>query len=107
MNEPKQEINKRVHPRRVFEFLVLEHRPKNNRHPQASRTLTAVDFSEGGLKLSGKPRYDKCNLTLSLPHDGSRTEVEVEKVYEGSDDTFGVKFVNPSPEFLEKLNWWR
>lgn len=99
-------MENRVHPRRVFEFLVLEHRPSDADHPQATRMLECVDFSEGGLKLSGQPRYKRCNLTLALPNSDRKVTTEVELVREGKDG-FGVKFVSPSDELLSQISWWR
>jgi len=99
-------MEKRVHPRRVFEFLVLEHRPDGADHPQATRMLECVDFSEGGLKLLGQPRFQRCNLTLAMPNSDQKVTAEVEVVREGADD-FGVKFVSPSDELLSQISWWR
>lgn len=40
-----------------------------------------------------------------MPHDGSKVEAHVE-VVSGDSESFGVKFINPSNELINKLSWW-
>ena len=96
---------KREAPRYNFEFFVLEHRPVGHEHPQASRVLRCLDFSTDGMRLSGRPRFDRFMVTLSMPQDGSRVQAEVQVVHR-RDDSFGVRFVKASREVVEKLAWW-
>lgn len=99
-------MEQRAHYRHEFEFLVLEHRPDGDRHPQATRLLHCTDFSLGGMKLRGEPRFDQFKVTLCIPHDGSRVDADVE-VVNRAEGYFGVRFINPAPELSEKLSWWQ
>lgn len=67
--------------------------------------LECVDFSEGGLKLRGQPRYKCCSFTLALPNSDRKLTAEVEVVRE-ADDEFGVKFIAPSDELVSQICWW-
>lgn len=91
--------------RQKFEFFVLEHRPEGHEHPQASRVLRCLDFSMDGMRLSGRPRFDRFRVTLSMPQDGSRVQAEVQVVHK-REDSFGVRFVEARRELVEKLAWW-
>jgi len=73
-------MKQRAHYRHEFEFLVLEHRPEADPHPQGTRLLHCADFSMGGMKLRGAPRFDRFTATLCIPQDGSRIDAEVEVV---------------------------
>ena len=99
-------MERRTHPRHEFEFPVLEHRPEGDPHPQGTRLLHCTDFSAGGMKLRGVPRFDRFKVTLCIPQDGSRIDVEVEVVNK-IEGYFGVRFINPAPELSEKLSWWQ
>lgn len=99
------EKERRQTPRHDFLCLVLEHRPDDSAHPQATRVLKCKDFSKGGMRLEGKKRFDQFRVTLDIPHDGSKVDAEV-KVTRQDDNSFGVKFIDPSPELLKKLHWW-
>lgn len=96
---------KRKAKRHFFEFLILEHRPEGHDHPQAVRTLRCLDFSMAGMRLSGCPRFDRFKVTLSMPHDGSNHQADVHVVHR-REDSFGVRFVEVSPELSQKLAWW-
>lgn len=98
-------IERRAHSRHYFEFLVLEHRPAEAEHPQATRMLECLDFSKGGMKLRGQPRYQRCSLTIALPNSERKVTTEVELVHESSSG-FGVKFISPSDELLSLISWW-
>ena len=98
-------MDKRQHTRHSFEFLVLEHRPDADTGGPATRILSCLSFSKGGLLLKGQPRYESFNVTLSAPQDGTKLDAQVE-VVSGNSESFGVKFVDPSPELLKKLSWW-
>lgn len=98
-------MERRKHSRHAFECLALEHRPQTSKHPQATRVLKCLDFSVGGLKLEGKPRYERFRITLSAPQDGSKIDAVVETIYT-QDNYFGVRFVEPSKELISKLSWW-
>lgn len=99
-------MEKRQHPRHEFEFLVLEHRPEDVEHPQGPRMLHCIDFSASGMRLRGAPRFDRFRATLCVPHDGSRVDADLEVVHKG-DGYFGVRFVDPSAELNQKLEWWQ
>lgn len=98
-------MSQRVHQRHSFEFLVLEHRPDGDFEGPATRVLSCLNFSKGGMRIKGQPRFDVFNITLSAPQDGAKIDATVE-VINGDDKSFGVKFINPSNELLEKLSWW-
>ena len=98
-----QEI--RLQPRHEFEFFVIEHRPEGVEHPQATRTLKCLDFSKGGLRLAGASRYQRFTVTMCLPPQKEKVDVEVEVVHQGF-DSFGVKFILPSGDLLSKIDWW-
>lgn len=102
---PRGIMNQRQHTRHSFEFLVLEHRPEGEIDGPASRVLSCLTFSKGGMLLKGQPRFDMFPVTLSAPQDGAKLDATVE-VVSGDGETFGVKFVNPSKELLSKLSWW-
>lgn len=85
--------------------LVLEHRPEGHGHPQAIRVLRCLDFSADGMRFSGQPRFDRFKVTVSMPHDGSKHHAEVQVVHR-LEDSFGVRFVEVSPELSQKLAWW-
>lgn len=96
---------RRATSRHDFLCLVLEHRPDRSSHPQATRVLKCKDFSKGGMLLEGQKRFDEFLVTLDIPHDGSKVDAKVKFVRQES-NAFGVEFVDPSPELLEKLHWW-
>lgn len=99
-------VDRREHPRHEFEFLVLEHRPEGDPHPQGSRLLHCENFSIGGMRLRGQPRFERFKVTLHGPQDSACVDAEVEVVYRG-EGFFGVRYVNPSSELLRKLAWWK
>lgn len=98
-------MQERKHQRHSFEFLVLEHRPEGDTDGPATRVLSCLNFSKGGMRIKGQPRYDQFEVTLSMPHDGSKVNAEVEVLY-GDGESFGVKFLKPSKELIKKLSWW-
>lgn len=98
-------MKQRAHKRHTFEFLVLENRPEGETDGPASRVLSCLSFSKGGMLLKGQPRFDVFPVTLSVPQDGSTLDATVE-VVSGDSESFGVKFINPSKELLQKLSWW-
>jgi hypothetical protein len=102
---PLMEKERRKTQRHDFLCLVLEHRPDESSHPQATRVLKCMDFSKGGMLLEGQKRFDKFRVTLDVPHDGSKVDADV-RVVRQDKDHFGVEFIDPSPELLEKLHWW-
>ncbi len=57
------------------------------------------------MLLEGQKRFDEFLVTLDIPHDGSKVDAKVKFVRQES-NAFGVEFVDPSPELLEKLHWW-
>lgn len=100
-----RDVDRRRATRQAFEFLVLEHRPEGEAHPQAVRPLRCTDFSIGGMRLQGQPRYQRFKITIAVPPDGGKMQTEVEVVHR-VEDSFGVRFVSPSDELREKLSWW-
>lgn len=98
-------MTKRLYPRHRFDFFVLEHRPDGEEFSQATRVLICKDFSQGGLRLEGTPRYKKFKATLSAPQDGMKYEVDMEVVHQAPNE-FGVRFIDPSDALIEKLAWW-
>lgn len=98
-------MNQRAHQRHKFDFFVLEHRPEGGQHPQATRTLVCKDFSKGGLRLEGTPRYEEFKATISSPHDDTKFDVDLKVVHQ-SEGWFGVRFISPSDALIEKLSWW-
>ena len=99
------EKDRRQNPRHNFLCLVLEHRPEDSGHGQATRVLKCKNFSKGGMLIEGKKRFDRFRITVDVPHDGSKIDAEV-KVVRQEKNFFGVEFVDPSPDLLEKLHWW-
>ncbi len=88
-----------------FTFMVLEKKPKDSEHPQGDRVLDCFSFSTQGMKIKGQPRFNKFNVTLSIPQDGSLVSTQVQ-VINKQKDFFEVRFINPSSKLLTKLSWW-
>lgn len=88
-----------------FAFMILEKKPKGSEHPQGDRVLDCLSFSILGMKIKGRPRFDKFEATLSIPQDGSLIPAQVQ-VVDRQRDFFEVRFINPSVELLKKLSWW-
>lgn len=97
MNDNSRE--RRQYPRHEVRFFVLDH------SVEGGRVLQGLNFSKGGMRLRGKARHDFFKVTISIPHDDTQLDVEVKKVYQ-NEDIFGVQFVAPSPELIEKIDWW-
>jgi len=100
----KRNIERRKTPRHTFEFFILEYNPD----PEAlikNRCLECLDFSQGGLRLKGKPKFDEFKVTIQIPHDNSKVDAFVRLVYK-KNEYFGVEFVKPTKELLTKLKWW-
>ena len=95
----------RQHKRHNFEVFILEHRPEGADHPQDSRTLVCKNFSEGGLKIEGQPRYQRCEYTLALPPEFKKVRVEG-RVIRRDREGFAVAFTSPSPELTQILADW-
>jgi len=66
--------------------------------------LSAVDISEGGLRLKVKHRFEGCNLddpvsmVIQLPLPVSRHFSVMGRIMHISDDSFGVSFVGLSDD---------
>lgn len=99
-------MERREYFRYEFELLAMEHRPDGDPHRRGTRLLHCLDFSQGGMRFRGQPRFKRFRVTLDIPHDNSRVDAEVEVVHRGK-DYFGVRFVNPSAELLQKLGYWQ
>ena len=88
-----------------FTFMALEKKPRGSEHPQGDRVLDCLGFSTQGMKIKGRPRFNKFEAVLSIPQDGSLIPTQVQ-VVEQQKDFFEVQFINPSVELLKKLSWW-
>ena len=85
--------------------MVLEKKPKDSDHPQGDRVLDCLSFSIQGMRIKGQPRFNKFEVILSIPQDGSLVATKVQ-VMNQQKDFFEVQFINPSVELLKKLSWW-
>ncbi len=88
-----------------FEFLILEHRPHDSQDCPKSRTLTGTMLTKDGLTVLGSPRYDTFKATISMPHNGSNSDVTM-KVVSIDKKSFKTEFVSPSKKFKQNLAWW-
>lgn len=96
---------RREHPRIDFQCFVIEHRPEDTEHPQATRTLKCLDFSKGGMRLEGTPRYNRFKATVCMPPNKDQIECDVEVVHQ-TGESFGVKFIRPSEDLVSKIDWF-
>jgi hypothetical protein len=81
----------------------------SNRETGARFKVNTIDLGEGGLAVS-LPKRSKANgrwqLGFTLPGSGNALSVDAEFAWEANGSQVGLRFENPTAEFLGRLREW-
>ena len=80
-----------------------------NRESGARFKVNTNDLGEGGLAVTlpqrGRPS-GRWQIAFTLPGTDTPLEVDAEFAWEGTGAAVGLRFINPSAEYMQKLSAW-